>query len=277
MPLVLAGLSSLVFGIADFAGGLATRRAPAITVVWGAQVVGLAAIAAVAPMFSTGAAGGGPLLWGAGAGAAGAIGLVLLYHALATTRISVAAPVAAVVGTTLPILFGVVIGERPAPLAWVGMVLAVPAVVLLSSSGRRDAGSTRQAALLGALAGVAFAMFGILISRTGTDSGMWPLVAARTASVVLLGVGALAWRRPLVAPRSTWGLMALSALLDIAGNVLFLLAVRRELLSLVAVIMSLYPAATIALARIVLGERVIRHQWSGLLLGAAAVVLIALG
>lgn len=277
MPLLLAGLSSLVFGIADFAGGLATRRAPAITVVWGAQVVGLASIAAVAPLFSAGAAAGVPLAWGAGAGIAGSIGLVLLYHALATTRISVAAPVAAVVGTTLPVLFGVVIGERPAPLAWLGMALAVPAVVLLSSAGRRDPGPAARAAWLGALAGAAFALFGILISRTGTDSGMWPLVAARGASVVLLGVGALAWRRPLVAPRSTWGLVTLSAVLDIAGNVLFLLAVRRELLSLVAVIMSLYPAATIALARIVLGERVIRHQWWGLLLGAGAVILIALG
>jgi drug/metabolite transporter (DMT)-like permease len=189
----------------------------------------------------------------------------------------VAAPVAAVVGTTLPVLFGVVIGERPAPLAWVGMALAVPAVVLLSSSGRKDAGSTGRAAWLGALAGAAFALFGILISRTGIDSGMWPLVAARGASVVLLGFIALAWRRPLIAPRRTWGLVTLSALLDIAGNVLFLLAVRRELLSLVAVIMSLYPAATIALARLVLRERVIRHQWWGLLLGGGAVVLIALG
>jgi drug/metabolite transporter (DMT)-like permease len=277
MPLVLAGLSSLVFGVADFAGGLATRRAPAITVVWNAQLIGLASIAAVAPMMGSNDVGVTALAWGAGAGAAGAIGLVLLYHALATTRISVAAPVAAVVGTVLPVLFGVLIGERPAPIAWLGMLLAVPAVLALSSAPSTDAGPAGRAAWLGALAGAAFALFGILVSRSGSDSGMWPLVAARTASVVLLGSVALAARRPLLAPRATWGLVTVSALLDMAGNVLFLLAVRRELLSLVSVIMSLYPASTIALARIVLGERVVQRQWAGLVLAAAAVVLIALG
>lgn len=277
MPLLLAGLASLLFGVADFAGGLATRKAPAITVVWSAQVIGLASITLVAPVFASSDVEGSTLAWGAGAGVAGAVGLVVLFHALATTRISVAAPVAAVVGTALPVLFGVVTGERPAPLAWVGMVLAVPAVIALSSSENTDAGSTHRAALLGALAGAAFALFGILISRTGTESAMWPLVAARAASVVFLGLGAVAARRALVAPRSTWGLVIACALLDIAGNVLFLLAVRRELLSLVAVIMSLYPVATIALARIVLGERVVRRQWHGLGLAAGAVVLIALG
>jgi drug/metabolite transporter (DMT)-like permease len=276
MPLALAGLSSLAFGIADFVGGFVTRRAPAITVVWGAQVVGLAAVAAVAPLFSADFAADATLLWGAGAGAAGSLGLVVFYHALATTRISVAAPVAAVVGTALPVLFGVIVGERPAPIAWVGMVLAIPAVVSLSASNR-DSGPVGRAAWLGAIAGGAFALFGILISRTGTDSGMWPLVAARLASVVTVAAGALAWGRPLVAARVHWPLITVAALLDISGNVLFLLAVRRELLSLVAVIMSLYPAATLALARIFFGERLGGRQWLGLMLAAGAVVLIALG
>ncbi|HAX82777.1 MAG TPA: EamA/RhaT family transporter [Actinobacteria bacterium] len=276
MPLLLAGLSSLAFGVADFVGGFVTRRAAAITVVWGGQVVGLAAVAAVAPAFSSGFAADPSLLWGAGAGAAGSLGLVVFYHALATTRISVAAPVAAVVGTALPVLFGVAIGERPAPIAWAGMLLAIPAVVSLSAS-RRDSGPVVRAAWLGAIAGAAFACFGILISRTGSDSGMWPLVAARVASVITLGVGALAWGRPVIAPRVHWPLITVSALLDIAGNVLFLVAVRRELLSLVAVIMSLYPATTLALARIVLGERLTGRQWVGVTLAAGAVVLIALG
>ncbi len=276
MPLLLAGLSSLVFGVADFVGGLATRRAPAVTVVWGAQVVGMVAVTAIAPAFGSGFAVGGGLLWGAGGGIAASIGLVLLYHALATTRISVAAPVAAVVGTVLPVLFGIFIGERPEAIAWLGMVLAAPAVVLLSV-GRPDSGPALRAAWLGALAGAAFALFGILISRSGSDTGMWPLVAARLSSVVLLGTLVLLMGRPLLAARSTWSMIATSALLDTAGNVLFLLAVRRELLSLVAVIMSLYPATTIALARVVLGERVVRRQWVGLVLAAVAVVLIALG
>lgn len=275
MPLALAGISAMMFGVADFVGGFVTRRAPVLTVVGNAQAVGLVAVAVAAPIYggSPGAATG--LLWGAGGGIASALGLVLLYHALATTRISVAAPVAAVVGTVLPVLFGVVVGERPSPLAWVGMLAAVPAVVLLSAS-RGHSGSAARAAALGSAAGAAFALFGILLSRTGGDTGLWPLVAARGASVVVLVVAAAGTRRPLAVERSLWAPVCLSALLDIGGNVLFLVAVRQELLSLVSVIMSLYPAATIALARIVLGERVRGRQWLGLILAGSAVVLIAL-
>lgn len=276
MPLVLAGIASLVFGVADFVGGFVTRRAPAITVVWGSQLLSLGMVLALAPLFSDGVAAGSALWWGAGAGAAGALGLVVFYHALATTRVAVVASVAAVVGTAAPVIFGVVVGERPSALAWLGMALAIPALTLLPS-GEHDSGRSGRGVWMGFVAGLAFALFGILISRTGSDSGMWPLAWARLASVVLLGIAAPAMGRPLVAARPAWRFIALAGLLDMAGNVLFLVAVRRELLSLVAVIMSLYPASTITLARIVYGERVVRRQVGGLALAALAVVLIALG
>jgi drug/metabolite transporter (DMT)-like permease len=276
MPLLLAGLASIVFGVADFVGGFVTRRAPAITVVWGSQLLSLGAVVALAPFFSDGIAAGSSLGWGAAAGAAGAFGLVIFYHALATTRVAVVASVAAVVGTAAPVLFGVVIGERPAPVAWAGMALAIPALLLLPS-GERDSGRADRAVWLGIITGVCFALFGIMISRTGSESGLWPLAWARMASVVLLTVTALATGRPLLAPRPTWRFVAAAGLFDMAGNVLFLLAVRRELLSLVAVIMSLYPVSTIALARLVFGERVARRQIAGLGVAALAVALIAAG
>jgi drug/metabolite transporter (DMT)-like permease len=276
MPLLLAALSSFAFGVADFVGGFATRRAPAVTVVWGSHLVSLGAVIAVAPLFSDGFGGEAGLWWGAGAGIAGSIGLVVFYHALATTPTAVVAPVAAVVGTGLPVIFGVMVGERPEPVAWLGMALAVPALVLLPS-GPRDRRSARRGVLLGVATGIAFALFGILISRTGTESGVWPLASARVASLVLLTLAGPILRRPLVAPRSAWPLIATAALLDMSANVLFLLAVREELLSLVAVIMSLYPAATIALARVVYGEQIAKRQILGLALAAGAMGLIALG
>jgi drug/metabolite transporter (DMT)-like permease len=277
VPLLLAALSSLTFGVADFAGGLATRRAPAITVVVGVYGIGLVGIVALGPVF-----GGSPeasdLLWGAAAGVAGSLGLVLYYHALATTRMAVAAPVAAVVGALAPVVFGVLVGERPLPLAWVGIGFALPAVLLIGAGGRetRAVDGPARAAVLGVVTGVLFGLFSILISRSGDGSGMWPLVTSRLSSTVLMVVVAVALGRPLLAPRRVLGPVALAGVLDVIANVLFLTAVRMELLSLVAVIMAMYPASTVALARIVLGERVDRVQAAGIALAVLALTLIVL-
>lgn len=266
----------MMFGTADFVGGFVTRRAPAITVVVGAQSLGLVAVVLLAPLFSDGVVAGSALGWGAAAGLAGAVALVVFYHGLATTRVAVVSSVAAVIGTATPVLFGVATGDRPSSLAWIGMVLALPALGLLPS-GSEDSGSPLRGVAYGVFAGLTFGLFGILLSRTGADSGMWPLVWARVASVGMLAVAALGLGRPLVAPVGAWRLVAVAGLLDTAGNVLFLVAVRQELLSLVVVIMSLYPVATVGLARIVLRERIVRRQVAGLGLAATAVALIALG
>jgi drug/metabolite transporter (DMT)-like permease len=277
MPLILAALSSVTFGVADFAGGLATRRAPAITVVVGVNGIGLAGILVAAPFFG-GSPGAADLLWGAGAGMAGSLGLVLYYHALATTRMAVAAPVAAVVGAVTPVVFGVIVGERPVPLAWVGITLALPAVLLIGAGARetRAAHGPALAAFYGVVTGTLFGLFGILLSRSAEGSGVWPLVTARLASSVLMIGVALIAGRPLIAARRVAGPVTVAGVLDIIANVLFLIAVRRELLSLVAVIMAMYPASTVALARIVLGEQVDRVQAAGMSLAVGAVALIML-
>lgn len=277
MPLLLAALSSATFGVADFLGGLATRRASAVQVVWASQWVALVAVTAVAPWTANGVAAAPDLLWGAAGGVAGAFGLVVFYHALAVTRIGVAAPVAAVIGTALPVAFGVVIGERPALLGWIGIAMALPAVAVLAGGSRAGSGTTRRAAALGTVAGAAFALVAILLSRTGADSGLWPLVAARVASVGLVTAVALVRRKALRPGGSVWPLAAAVGILDMTANVLFLVAVRQELLSLVAVIMAMYPVTTIALARRVLAEPITRRQWAGFSLALVAVVAIAAG
>jgi drug/metabolite transporter (DMT)-like permease len=277
VPLLLATLSSVIFGVGDFTGAMAARRSPAVTVVVGAHVTGLLGLAVAAPFFGDGFAPVQDLGWGIAAGLGGSIGVAVLYHALARTPMSVTASVAALVGTAAPVLFGVAIGERPAPLAWVGMAVALPALLLIPG-GRRDASGRRSLAGLGygTAVGLFFGVFGICISRTGSASGVWPLFSARSASVVLMSLVVLISRRPLVAPRAAVPWVVATGVLDSAANVLFLLAVRVELLSLVAVITSLYPASTVALARVVLGERVGRIQALGMVLAVAAVSLIAM-
>ena len=275
MPLIFATLSSVLWGVGDFAGALAARRAPAVTVVVGAHLIGLVGLAAAAPFFGDGFAPAADLGWGALAGLGGSIGIALLYHALAITRMSVTAPATAVVGTAVPVLFGLITGERPASLAWVGMVFAIPALLLIPARRRHGEASSVAALGYGVVVGVFLGLFGILISQTGSASGIWPLLAARLASVTLMAVVALTAHRPVVAPRPAWAFVVWAGVLDTAANVLFLLAVRAELLSLVAVIASLYPASTVVLARVVLGERVYLVQGIGMMLAVGAVALIA--
>lgn len=279
MPFLLAGLASVSFGVADFLGGLATQRVRAASVVVTSQLVGGAAILLAAILLPGEIAGPAEFAWGAAAGIAGGFGLVLLYHALATTRMSVTAPVTAFFGTASPVLFGLAIGERPAPGAGVGVALGLVSIVLIAWTPDRSAlgdGGSARSVVYGAVAGIAFGLFGILISRTGTAAGLWPLVGARGASIVLVGLIAVAAGRPIVAPEAR-PLVVGAGLLDMAANVMFLVAVRRELLSLISVIMAMYPASTVGLARWRLGEAIAPLQLVGLVTGAVAIGLIALG
>jgi len=126
MAVFLAFLSAVAFGGADFIGGLASRRASAVSVVVTAHIIGLSVILVVAPFWGSESAALSDFLWGAAAGTAGAVGLTVLYHALATTRFTVAAPAAALLGATVPVIFGLMIGERPGGAAWIGIALSVP-------------------------------------------------------------------------------------------------------------------------------------------------------
>jgi drug/metabolite transporter (DMT)-like permease len=278
MSLLLAGLASIMFGTSDFMGGVATRRVPAVTVVIGSQIAGLAFVLSMAPL-----AGGQPIgadvLWGAAAGASGAGALAVFYHALATTRVGVATPVAVVVAAAVQVTFGVVVGERPETLAWVGVALAVPAIVLITSSRGADRAfrsSTQHALELGVLAGIGFGLFGVFISRTADTSGLWPLVGARGASISLMIIVAMAVGCPLVPGGRTAPLAGLVGVMDMASNVLFLLALRQGFLSLTSVIMSMGPAATLTLARGVFKERIVAVQAVGLGIAAVGVSLIAI-
>lgn len=273
---LLAVLSAATFGAGDFLGGLATRRnGAATTVVFVAHTVGLLGLAALSPLFGLDATVA-ELAYGALGGVAGAAGLVLLYRGLAIGTMSVVAPITALGSAIVPVAWGLLSGERPGGLALVGAGLALVAIYLVSQSDREIPTPWRSGGLAEAIgAGFGFGIFFILLAETSAQSGLLPLVTARTASLLVLGLAVVAsGKRPwLTGPGLALALGA--GVFDAAANALFLVAARTGLLSLVAVLASLYPVSTIVLARVVLRERISAVQQVGLAAGLAAVILIA--
>lgn len=277
MAILLAGLSALMYGAGDFCGGLASRRMPLFTVLVFSQLVGLLVAVAAAAAFRQSLPASADILWGAAAGVCGAAGLAALYHALSTTLVAVASPVAAVTGAAIPVLIGLALGERPGALAWTGMGLAAPAIVLLAAGppGHPRKGIARSAALLGTAAGVGFGLFFFAISRTSSASGLWPLAAARLATITLVVFIAVLTRRPLRPGRAGFSIVLLCGALDMGANIAFLLASRIGLLSITAVVTSLYPGPTVVLALLVFHERLTAPRVVGLALALAGVALIS--
>ena len=288
MAVVLALAAAAAWGTSDFVAGVAGRRSDGTSVAFASQVVGLVVLAVVAPVVQ-GGAGAADLTWGAAAGLGGSVGVVLLYRGLAVGVMSLVAPVTAVGASSLPVLFGLATGERPSAAALAGVVLALVAVALLCAfpAGQADDPDRREpaagpahhrAGLVEALgSGVGFGVFFICLARAGEGGGLWPLVSARLAAVALLGGLVLITRRAAVPERGIAPGIAVIGVLDATANVLFLLASRRGLLSLVALLTSLYPAATVLLARVVLRERMSGLQAVGLAGAGGAVALIAIG
>jgi drug/metabolite transporter (DMT)-like permease len=275
---VLALFSALAFGAADFAGGLASRRAAASSVIFYSQIVGLVLALALAPLFGSEAVVSRDLFFGALAGVAGAFGLFFLYRGLATGLVAIVSPTAAMLGAVVPLIFGLVAGERLAAVDWLGIGLALPAILLLSWEPAGEDGSrrkTRRSFGIGCLAGVGFGFFFILIAETSETSGLWPLAAARVGSISLLFVlGVLRSVLPRV-PRRSWRATTSAGALDMVANVFFLLAARSGLLTLSVVVASLYPGPTVLLAALYFRERLRPIRISGLLLALGSVALMS--
>jgi drug/metabolite transporter (DMT)-like permease len=280
---ILALGAAVSYGAADFLGGLLTRRVNVFSVVLLSQLLGALVVAAILPFASATEPAQG-LVWGAAAGIAGGTGVILLYRGLAGGRMTVVAPITAVEAASFPVVFGLATGERPGTAALVGVGLALVAVALVSSSAAEPqqeketvTGETARASgvpeALGA--GLGFGAFFILLDRAGDDSGLWPLMGTKMTSVLIVAVLLAVTRMPVFPERSLMVPIAWAGILDMAANLLYLLAAREGLLSIAAVLTSMYPASTVLLARVVLKERFARAQVAGLGLAATAVVLIA--
>lgn len=271
MSVPFALSSAAAYGAGDFAGGLAARRAPVLVVTAVAQAAGLALLVP-ATLLVPGHASVAALGMGALAGVAGMSGLLLYMRGLAVGPMGLVAPLSSVVGAALPLMAGVLDGERPGPVGWFALAVALVAIGLASASSRGDAAAGAGLAY-GLGAGVGFGLFFVGMAATPPDSGLWPPLAGRLVSLVLLVAILLARGGLRRAPGVR--LMVLCGLLDTAANVLFLLATRTGALSVAGVLVSLYPVVVIVLARVVLKERLTGLQLAGVGLALTASALLA--
>jgi drug/metabolite transporter (DMT)-like permease len=200
------------------------------------------------------------------------LGLLLYMRGLAVGPMGVVAPLSAVVGAGLPLVAGVLDGERPGVVGWLALAVALVAIGLASAGSRGDA-AAGAGLLYGLGAGVGFGLFFVALDLTPDGSGLWPLVAGRAVSVTLLALVFLSPTRR--GPLHGLGLMLLCGVLDTAANVLFLLATRTGSLSVSGVLVSLYPVVVVLLARFVLRERLSRLQLTGVGLALTASALLA--
>jgi drug/metabolite transporter (DMT)-like permease len=276
----LALLSAFGYGISDFVGGLASRRVAALRVVLVSYPIALALLAVLATAVG-GEINQGAVFWGALCGVSQAFGIWWFYAALGSGPISVVSPLTAILVAGIPVGVGLALGERPSAIAAVGVVLALVAVVLVSRETTDEDVTphkfTPAVAWMTVGSGVAFGLNFVLIHQAPVEAKLWPLVFARlSASVLVLVIAAVSanLRPPSGTPLR---LAMLAALLDTGANIAMLLALQASYLSLAGVLMSLYPAATVLLAIVVLRERVTRWQTAGMVLALAAVAMIAAG
>ncbi len=221
------------------------------------------------------------VFWGALCGVSQAFGVWWFYAALGSGPISVVSPLTAVLVAAIPLAAGLVLGERPGLVAGVGVVLALVAVVLVSREATdKDVTPHRftpTVAWLTVGSGVAFGLNFVLIDQAPVEAKLWPLVFARMSATTLVFVIAAVSRNFRPPTGTPLKLAICAAVLDVGANIAMLLALQASLLSLAGVLMSLYPAATVLLAIVVLRERVTRWQALGMVLALAAVAMIASG
>ena len=278
MEIALGALVALAYGSGDFLGGISAKRLPTVTVLLVSQSFGLAAAVVLVLALRDAPPPAHIFVLSAASGVVLVIALGLLFRGLALGRMSIVAPLSAIGGGVLPVVWGLLRGERPSGLALAGVGVALVAAAIVGGGAEHDpaaAISPRLELALGAGAGVGFGVVFILLAESSSGSGMWPVFIARCVSVPLLAVVAIVLGRSPRMARADIAPVAGAGLCDVGANALVVLAVRRGLLSLVAPVASLYPATTVVLARLVLHERIGRQRAGGLALGLVGLALIA--
>jgi drug/metabolite transporter (DMT)-like permease len=269
------GLSSAAaWGTGDFCGGLAAKRVPVLQVVIASQAIGTVGMALLAAALGEPLPSAPDAAWCLLAGVFGAIGLVALYRALATGSMAIAAPLSGVLSAVVPVCVAAVVEGLPSGRQAAGFAVAFVAVWLISTT--RERGQSRHL-WLAVAAGIGFGLFIAIIARAANGLVITPIVIARCASIGLLLVLAARRGQLAVPPRSTLPVIALAGACDAGGNAFLVLAAHAGRLDVAAVLSSFYSAATVLLARVVLGERLGAVRLAGLGAALAAIGLIAAG
>ena len=281
MIAVLFGLlAGLTWGLADFIGGIQSRRLPAVTVVLFSQFAGLLLVVAVVAIRGTAAPGGDFVVYGAISSLGGMVVLIAFYRALSIGAMGVVAPLASL-AAVIPLVVGIATGERPSALQAVGVAVAIIGVVLASREASEKAEKSPTVAKgvgLALVAAVGFGTFLVAIDRASDSDVLWAVLVNRTCSVTLLGTAVLALRRAtLGVSMHDARMLAIVGILDIGANASFAYASTQGLVSVVAVLGSLYPVTTVLLARFVLHERLHALQRAGAVTALLGVALISAG
>lgn len=292
ISVVFAVLSGLSYGASDFAGGLASKRNDAVVVTVWMQVISLSLLAFIVYRLAPATVLVSDLAWGGIGGLGTAVGLVCFYRALADGPMTTAASITALVGSAVPVLVGLATGHLPNNLTLVGIALAIPAGIIVSVGGVASALAERAAnprvrtlqrletdrtRRLSIIAGLGFGLFFVALAQTSTEGGLYPLVGARVASVAAVALVMVTGKGFRIPAREDWVVIAITGVLDCAANSLYLLALDGGSFTWVAAVVSLYPVATVLLARMLLKERIARTQVVGLAGAATALLLVGLG
>ena len=275
MGILLGLAAALLYGGSDFGGGLASRRLGSLQVTVAASAV--ATVLAWATLILAG--GPGPSLravaWGLASGLAGGAGTLALYRGLARGQMSVVGPVSAVGAAVVPVAAGVAMGERPSVLAIAGVLVSLPAIVLVAASGSVR-GKLGAGLVDGLVAGLAFGILFIGLAQAGRNAGLWPVASEQTGTLLITLAVAVKTRASLRIPVRAAGLPVLAGAAGMAATLAYFYATHFSMLAIAVVLVSLYPGVTVMLARAVLHERFSPAQRAGLGLATLAIIAIAL-
>lgn len=283
MTALLALLSSIFIGGADFVGGLASRTANGVRVATFVALMGLPLSFVVSLAYGAEYLGRDDVIWSVTAGVVVAAGIGCFYVGMGRGLISVVAPVAAVTGAVIPVVYGLVRGERPGVPALVGLVIAFVAVAVVSIAQSEQhpetlVGVDRNVIGLALAAGGFFGIFYIALSRVSDEAGLWPVTITRAAAAIVLVILSLVLTRGLLGGVTRlWRTVLLIAVLEVAAMVPLLLALQRGPVAIASVLASLYPVTTVLLAAFVLRERLSRLQYVGVACALVSVALVSTG
>lgn len=275
MVLVWACGAALLYGVADYCGGRASKVSKAAAVTFLGQFVALILLAIVIAFGNTPMMSAHDWWWSGFAGAGGAIALVAFYQAMSLGSMTVVAPITAIVGMCSPVVAGLLQGERPARIAYIGMALAVIAVALVGDMlDHHDLPTPIRAIFFAFISGLGFGVIFVCLAQTSSDAGLWPLLGQRMISVPTVALVALWGSGRIHVARKVLPLAVLSGLLDTTANGLYLLAVHGGMLSLVGVITALYPVSTVGLAITLDKEKLHNSQIVGLVVAALSLAMV---
>ena len=277
MTIIFSLTAALFYGLADYSGSRASRFANSASITFFGQAVAFVALGVFLAIVKTPVMPLESWLWTTGGGFGGALALVAFYKAMSLGSMTVIAPITAVIGLSVPVFAGVLSGERPSGSAWIGILLAVVAVSLVADAlGKHDLPTPPRVIWMAVAAGLGFGMIFVCMGNASHDHGVWPLFGQRLVSVPTVAAIALFQARRIFVPKKVILLSIAAGVLDTSANGLYLLATHSGMMSIVSVVVAMYPVATVFLAMTLDHERLHKSQGVGLALALISLALVSL-